>query len=131
MKASIKVHGWKSSGPVYETTIRRSGFSNRKRRFESKLHGERRGRNSHKPDFALIDAGGLVALFNKGHEYDLDLEIDGSSGFVAVVNALDGYAVFRLAPGMNLVDVRPHVPSGDDEDGPLVVAREVASDEEE
>ena len=126
MSSSIEVHGWKSSGPVYTVTTRRAGFRARRKPPQEKLHGVRGGRNVKSAAFSVVQADSPVALFNKGYEYEILLDVDGSR-LETVVDALEDYAQLRLSRGVSLVAAQPVSVQVDDDDGPESQDREVAA----
>lgn len=150
--AKIEVHGFHNSGAVYTVRSLRVGRRNRRRRVKETLVGVRGGRNIERAEWEHVVHGGAEhVIFNKGHEYDVLLTVEGLE-VAAVVDAVEDYAVLEIKDGMTVEDVAaispplieqlpvspPVAPAapvsagneGDDEDAPSK-EREAGADEEE
>lgn len=108
MSTQITVHGFRKDGPIYSVTTAQTGWRGRRRGAKTVNVGKVGGRYSSKPLSRVVTvAGTQVLLLNKGHEYDVLLDIDGTE-HLAILDARQDHEKFKLGSGVTLISVALH-----------------------
>lgn len=107
----VDVRGWKKDGPSFTITSRQSGFRNRGRRVVTDQYGPKPGgKNVKSAEFHVeeVNDGVDLLLLNRGHEYEIDVLVDGEVQ-THLSDARKRYQTLFLTNGVDFVAVRPVV----------------------
>lgn len=133
MTVEYEIHGWHKDGPVYDEIHRGEGFRARKREAEVVSHGKRGGRNVASPQHHVIEHEdeSTTVFLNRGFVYEILVEVDGSPDPVTVTaDAVDEYRKVRIAPGLEVDEVREAQLVVDDDETVSDDEDDVATDDE-